>query len=101
MIGLSELAAMALVESLEASGVGAEKGLRLKSKGRQLALQLDSPGDNDRIIWHNGAIALIIDKDFEVKIGDAIIDVEDDPDEPYLAIRRHASHDDKIVLGGG
>lgn len=89
MIGLSELAAMALVESLEASGVGPEKGLRLKPKGREFALQIDSPGDNDRIIWHNGAIALIVDKDVEAKIGDAVIDVEDDPDEPYLAIRRN------------
>lgn len=89
MIGLSELAAMALVESLEASGVDPEKGLRLKPEGGELALQLDSPGDNDRIIWHNGAIALIVDKDIEAKIGDAIIDVEDDPNEPYLALRRN------------
>ena len=95
MVGLSELAAMALVESLEASGVSPEKGLRLKAKGRQLALQLDSPGNNDRIIWHNGAIALIVDKDFEAEIGEAFIDIEDDPDEPYLAIRRHASSDNK------
>ncbi len=95
MIGLSDLAAMALIESLEASGVGPEKGLRLKAKGRQLTLKLDSPGNNDRVIWHNGAIALIVDKDFEAKIGDAIIDVEDDPDERYLAIRRQALHDYK------
>lgn len=95
MIGLSELAAMVLVESLEASGVGPEKGLRLKEEGSQFALQLDSPADNDRIIWHNGAMALIVDRDFEAKICDAFIDVEDGPNEPYLAIRRHVSCDDK------
>ncbi len=95
MIGLSVLATAALVKSLEASGVGPEKGLRLKPKGKQLTLKLDSPGDNDRIIWYKGAIALIIDKDFEAEIGDAIIDVEDNLGERYLAIRRHASHDYK------
>jgi hypothetical protein len=89
MIGLSELAAMVLVESLEASSVGPEKGLRLKPEDGELALRLDSPGDNDRIIWHNGLIALIVDKDIEAKIGDAIIDVEYDPNEPYLALRRN------------
>ncbi len=93
MIKLSELAAMALVESLEASGVGTDQSLRLKEEGSQFTLQLDSPGDNDRVIWHNGAIALIIDKDVEAKIGNAIVDVEDDPDEPYLAIRRQVLHD--------
>jgi hypothetical protein len=87
---------MVLVESLEASGVGPEKGLRLKPKGRQLALQVDSPGDNDRIVWYDGAIALIVDKDFEAKIGDAFIDVEDDPEEPYLAIRRGIHYDEKV-----
>jgi hypothetical protein len=89
MIKVSELAAMVLVESLEASCVGSGKGLRLKPEGKELALQLDSPGNNDRIIWHNGAIALIVDKETEAKIGDAIIDVEDDPDEPYLALRKN------------
>ncbi len=88
MIGLSDLAAMVMVESMEASGVGKGQGLRLKMKGEQLALQIDSPGDNDRVIWHNGAIALIVDKELEAEIGDAYIDVEDDPEEPYLAIRR-------------
>lgn len=89
MIGLSELAAMALVESLEASGVGPEKGLRLKEEGSEFSLQLDIPGDNDRIIWHNGAIALIVDKEIEAKIGDAFIYVDYDHNERYLALRRN------------
>jgi hypothetical protein len=88
MIGLSDLAAMVMVQSLEASGVGPEKGLRLKKNGEELSLQIDSPGNNDRVVWHNGAIALIVDRDLEAMMGDAYIDVEDDPEEPYLAIRQ-------------
>jgi hypothetical protein len=88
MIGVSELAAMVMVESLEASGIGPEKGLRLNKDGEELSLKIDSPGSNDRVVWHNGAIALIVDKDLEAVMGDAYIDVEDDPEEPYLAIRQ-------------
>jgi hypothetical protein len=89
MIGLSELAARALVESLEASGVEPEKGLRLKPKGKRYALQLDIPGENDRVIRHKGAIALIVDKDVEAKVGDATIDIEEGSKEPYLALLRN------------
>ena len=95
MIGLSEIAATALVESLEAIGVGTEKGLRLSLKGDQPVLELDSCGDNDNVIQHNGAIVLIVDKDIEAKIGDAFIDVEGDPNEPHLTIRRHVLHNDE------
>jgi hypothetical protein len=88
MIRVSDLAAMVMVESLEASGIGPERGLRLKKDGEELSLQIDSPGSDDRVVWHNGAIALIVDKQLEEAMGDALIDVEDDPEEPYLAIRQ-------------
>ena len=88
MIELTDLAALVMVESVESSGAGREKGLRLQPKGEDLSLKIDSPGENDRVIWHNGAIALIVDKDLETEIGNATIDIEDDPEEPYLVIRR-------------
>lgn len=95
MIGLSEIAAKALVESLQEIGVGSEKGLRLSLKGDQPVLELDNLGKNDHLIMHNGAIALIVDKDIEAEIGDAFIDVEGDSDDPYLSIRRNILHNDE------
>jgi hypothetical protein len=89
MIVLSELAASVLIESVEASSVGTEKGLRLKEEGSEFSLQLDIPGGNDRIIRQKGAIALIVDKEIEAKIGDAFIYVDYDHNEHYLAIRRN------------
>jgi hypothetical protein len=88
MIGLSELAAMVLVESVEASGLGPARVLRLIEEDGQFTLHIDSPDKNDHVFWYNGSMALIVDKDLEAKIGPAAIDVQDDPDEPYLAIRR-------------
>jgi hypothetical protein len=86
MIGLSELAATVLVESLQASGIGREKGLRLKPKGKRYTLQLDTPGNNDRIIRYKGAIALIVDKNVEINVGNATIDIEKGIRESYLAL---------------
>jgi hypothetical protein len=94
MIGLSELAATALVESMAESGVEAKKGMRLSIKDNQAILEIDSYSDNDHVILHQGSIALIIDKDLEAKIGDATIDIEDDPSEPYLAIRYTSSNNE-------
>lgn len=95
MIGLSEIAATALVESLEAIGAGASKGLRLSLKDNQPILEMDSLGENDHLIMHNGAVALIVDKDIEAKIGDAFIDIEGDSNDPYLSIRRHVLNNDE------
>jgi hypothetical protein len=94
MIGLSELAAKALVESMAESGVEAQKGMRLSIKNNQPILDVDCCRGNDHVILHQGSIALIIDKDLEANIGDATIDIEDDPSEPYLAIRYTSSNDE-------
>jgi len=88
MIEVSELAAMALLETLEASGIDPDKGLRLKQENDQFTLQIDRPVDSDRIIWHEKAIVLIVDRDVEREIGDALIDVEDGDEGPDLTIRR-------------
>jgi hypothetical protein len=87
MIQVSEIAAMVLLETLQASGVGPEKGLRLKREDIGLSLRIDVPKNNDNIIWHNKSVVLIVDKDTEKKVGDALVDVEEGPEEPRLVLR--------------
>ncbi len=87
MIEVSELAANALVQSLEASGVEPDKGFRLTKQEDRFALEIDSPAEEDRVIRHEGAIALIVDQNTEEEVGDALIDVEDRPDGPQLMMR--------------
>ena len=87
MIEVSELAASALVQSLEASGVEPEKGFRLTKKEDRFALEIDSPAEDDRVIKHEGAIALMVDQGTEEEVGDVLIDVEERVDGPQLMMR--------------
>ena len=87
MIEVSELAATALVQSLKASGVEPEKGFRLTKKEDGFALEIDSPAENDRVIKHEGAIALMVDQVTEEEVGDVLIDVEERADGPQLMMR--------------
>ncbi|MEA1872354.1 MAG: hypothetical protein U9M91_03070 [Chloroflexota bacterium] len=87
MIEVSELAANALVQSLNVSGVSPDKGFRLTKKEDRFALEIDSPGEEDRVIKHEGAIALMVDQGIEEEVGDVLIDVEERPDGPQLMMR--------------
>jgi hypothetical protein len=87
MIEVSNLAANALVQSLEASGVEPEKGFRLTKKEDMFTLEIDSPAENDRVIRHEGSIALMVDQGIEEEVGDVLIDVEERPDGPQLMMR--------------
>lgn len=93
MIEVSELAGYALVQSLEASGVEPEKGFRLTKQELVFALKIDTPGPDDLVIRHEGAIALIVDQDTEGKVGDVLIDVEDRPEGPELMMRGKPSQE--------
>lgn len=88
MIEVSELAAMVLLESLQASGIDPDKGLRLEQEDGQFILRIDTPEENDLVIWHDKAIVLIVNRDLEREIGDALIDVEESAEGPDLTIRR-------------
>jgi hypothetical protein len=88
MIQLSEIAAMALLASLQAGGVEFNKGLRLKQEDRKFTLHIDTPGENDRITWQSKTPLLIVDQDLEAEIGDMLVDVEERGEENRLVIRR-------------
>ena len=93
MIEVSELAANALVQSLKASGVEPDKGFRLTKQEDRFALEIDSPAEDDRIIKHGEAIALMVDQGIEKEVGDVLIDVEDRPDGPQLMMRNKPSQE--------
>lgn len=88
MVRVSEIAAMAILETLQASGAGPHKGLRLKREDAGLSLRIDEPNNNDSVICHQKSVVLIVDKDTEIKVGDALVDVEDGPEEACLVLRR-------------
>jgi len=87
VIEVSELAANALAQSLQMSGVEPEKGFRLTKQEDIFALEIDSPAGEDRVIQHEGTIVLMVDQDTEHEVGDVLIDVEDRPDGPQLMMR--------------
>jgi len=87
MIEVSELAASALVQSLQMSGVEPSKGFRLTKQEDIFELEIDSPAEDDRVIRHEGAIALMVDQGTEEEVGDVLIDVEDRPNGPQLMMR--------------
>jgi len=87
MIEVSNLAANALAQSLEASGAEPEKGFRLTKKEDRFALEIDSPAEDDRVIKYGGTIALMVDQSTEEEVGDVLIDVEATSDGPQLMMR--------------
>jgi len=91
MIEVSDLAANALVQSLHVSGVSPDKGFRLTKKEDRFALEIDSPAEDDRVIKHEGAIALMVDHGTEEEVGDVLIDVEERADGPQLMMRNKPS----------
>jgi len=84
MIEVSKLAGNVLVQTLKASGVGPEKGFRLAKKEDGFALEIDTPADDDRVIKHEGVIALIVDQGTEGEVSDVLIDVKEGVDGPKL-----------------
>ena len=93
MVEVSELAATAMVRSLHESGTGPSKGFRLKKQEDKLTLEIDSPAENDRVIRHELAIALIVDQGIEEEVGDVVIDVEETPGGPKLIMRSKPSQE--------
>jgi hypothetical protein len=87
MIQLTEFAAMALHETLDAVLASPDQGLRLKREGNRLVLKMDTPGTHDQTILHQNRLVLIIDLETRVEIGNAIVDVEPSMYGPYLVLR--------------
>lgn len=89
MIQMSSIAEMVLLESLQASNVDSNAGLRLRRDDNGFTLNIDTPGDNDHVFWNEETPVLIIDKKLEESVGDMLVDIEEESDR--LVIRHNAS----------
>jgi len=69
------------------------RALRLTKQEDRFALEIDSPAEDDRVIRHEGAIALMVDQGTEEEVGDVLIDVEDRPGGPQLMMRSKLSEE--------
>lgn len=101
MIEVSDQAAQVLFEALKESGVGPDRGLRLKIDEGGYTLDLDTPKEEDRVIRHSDTTLLLIDPRVERVLGDAVIDVELGPDEPRLTIRQSTQESSRGTSGNG
>jgi hypothetical protein len=90
MIEITERAGAILVESLQASGVGPDQGMRLQEHDSGIALNLDTPTENDHVLKHQERTVLIVDRELGDKFGDTVIDVGEGPTGPKLTIRKQS-----------
>ena len=87
MVNVSDLAASVLLETMKASGVTEDQGLRLVTNEGRLSLNIDSANSDDRVIEHDGANVLIIEKSVDESLGNILIDVQETPSGPQLVIK--------------
>ena len=92
MIQVSDLAKSALWESLQQSGVDPEQGLRLTASHGAFTLDLDYPTEKDRVIEHRDSTVIIIDRETEDLVGDAIIDIHEGENGSELVFRKISSN---------
>jgi hypothetical protein len=88
MLFLSELASAEVQAMLERANAGPTEGLRLRKEGERLVLQLDSLAENDLAIHIGTRIGVIMSRETEAEVGDALLDVEEGPEGNRLIIGR-------------
>ena len=87
MIELTEQAILALSLTLKASGGGEGQALRLKDTGENLALEVDTPSEQDHVVEHEGTTVLVFDQQVADRVGDVVIDVQQTAQGSQLVIR--------------
>jgi hypothetical protein len=88
MIEVTERARAILVTSLEGSGVSPDQGMRLQEQENRMALNVDTPTENDHVIKHQERTVLIVDRELGERFSDAVIDVGEGPTGPQLTINK-------------
>ncbi|MBM3940622.1 MAG: hypothetical protein FJ318_06990 [SAR202 cluster bacterium] len=86
---MTETAAMALKETVSASGLGEGELMRLvRTEDAQIALEPGRPDAGDKILRHEGEAILAVEPAVEAMLGDAIVDVGQGPQGAALVLRR-------------
>ena len=66
-----------------------EIGLRLTLKpGRQFGLMLDSEGQGDQVVEHEGSKVLLVGHELATTLDEATLDLQDTADGPKLVISK-------------
>lgn len=93
MVRITDRASEILLESLQASGVDPDMGLRLLEEDGEFSLDVDNALYDDRVIQYQDATILIVEKELEDLVGDVLIDVTDTPDGAQLTMIKTAKED--------
>ena len=88
VIFVDTLALVALRDSLEASGVSAGEGLRMREVEGMFTLLVDRPTKDDQVIRCGDVVILMMDPGVQEKLGDTVVYVEEGVDGPYLAMAK-------------
>ena len=85
-IKLSKFAEKIIYQTIKESGIPKDKGLRITEFKDGLTLVTDRFSKDDHVIKKDKDILIIINKELEEQIGEAIIDINNISDEPKLII---------------
>ncbi|MDA0265035.1 MAG: hypothetical protein O3A93_11495 [Chloroflexi bacterium] len=88
MISVSDLAKDVLMEALKASGVPADRGLRLKGGDDGMELCIDQPAEQDRVITYGDSTVLIIDIELDESIGEMVLEIAKQEGRHQIVLRR-------------
>lgn len=93
MVKITERASEVILESLQASGIDPDMGLRLMEENGEFSLDIDSVMDDDHVIEYKDCTILIVEKELEEVVGDVLIDITDTPDGAQLTMVKTAKED--------
>jgi hypothetical protein len=88
LIRITELAVMVLIETLHSKQIPPDEGFRLKLTPMGPVMCFGAPNGGDRIMKIGDRPLLIIDRDLEEMISDAVIDIDLLNDVNELVLRR-------------
>ena len=97
-IRLSKLAGEVLFQTIKESNIPLDKGLRIERFEGGLTLVTDRPSKDDRVIKKGRGIVLIIDKQLEEQVGEALIDISNISNKLKLVIIK-SEDSGKVQLG--
>lgn len=87
MLSVTDKAAAALHESLEASTTEESQALRLTRTAEGLALSLDEQREGDQVVQHDDRTVLVIEEEISSALAGATLDATETPEGPRLVLQ--------------
>jgi hypothetical protein len=86
MLSVTEAACGLLADNLSRSQVPDDTALRVVREGGNLTIRPDQASDDDVTFDHDGKPLLVMDEEMAQELDNRILDVEETPDGPRLAL---------------